>query len=98
MEMGMQPSHPGEILRHDCLEPLGLTVTEAAKGLGVSRYSLSALVNGRAGVSPTMAVRLAEAFDTQAEFWINLQSQYDLWHAKRSVPRQEITHFIAKAS
>lgn len=77
------PPHPGEILRTLCLEPLGLSVTEAAKALGVSRKTLSNLLNGRTGISPEMAVRLSIAFDTSAESWLNQQMQYDLWHAEQ---------------
>ena len=77
------PPHPGEILRSLCLEPLGLSVTDAAKGLGVSRKTLSSVLNGRAGVSPEMAVRLSIAFDTSAESWLNQQVQYDLWQAEK---------------
>jgi len=73
------PPHPGEILKELCLEPLGLTVTRAAEALGVSRKTLSAIVNGQAGISPEMAIRLSIAFDTSAESWLNQQVQYDLW-------------------
>jgi len=78
------PPHPGEIIRELCLEPLGLSVTDAAKALGVSRKTLSSIVNGRAGVSPEMAMRLSIAFDTTAESWLNQQVQYDLWLAERT--------------
>ncbi len=71
------PSHPGDLVRHDCLEPLGLTVTKAADVLGVSRKTLDNLVNRRAGVSPEMAVRLAAAFGGSAQAWITMQAQYD---------------------
>ena len=77
------PPHPGEILKELCLGPLDLTVTDAAKALGISRKTLSSIVNGRAGISPEMAVRLSMAFDTTAESWLNQQVQYDLWHAER---------------
>lgn len=77
------PPHPGEIIKELCLEPLALTVTDAAKALGISRKTLSSIVNGRAGISPEMAVRLSLAFDTSAESWLNQQVQYDLWHAER---------------
>ena len=77
------PPHPGEILRQLCIEPLGLSVTEAAKGLGVSRKTLSAILNGRAGVSPEVAVRLSLAFGTSSESWLNQQIQYDLWRAEK---------------
>ena len=69
------PPHPGEILRALCLEPLGLSVTDAAQALGVSRKTLSSILNGRAGISPEMAVRLSIAFDTSAESWLSQQSQ-----------------------
>ncbi len=77
------PPHPGEVIKELCLDPLGISVTAAAKGLGVSRKTLSALLNGRAGVSPEMAIRLSIAFDTSAESWLNQQSQYDLWQAEQ---------------
>ncbi len=77
------PPHPGEVLRKLCLEPLGLSVTQAAKALVVSRKTLSAILNGRAGISPEMAVRLSIALDTTAESWLNQQLQYDLWQAER---------------
>jgi len=78
------PPHPGEIIKELCLEPLGISVTAAAEGLGVSRKTLSAILNGRAGISPEMAVRLSIAFDTSSESWLNQQSQYDLWQAEKS--------------
>jgi addiction module HigA family antidote len=77
------PPHPGEILRQLCLDPLGLSVTDAAKGLGISRKTLSAILNGRAGISPEMAVRLSLAFGTTSESWLNQQVQYDLWQAEK---------------
>ncbi len=76
------PPHPGEILRADYLEPLKLSVTAAAKALGVTRKTLSALLNERAGVSPAMAYRLSMAFDPTPELWVNLQTQFDLWQAR----------------
>jgi addiction module HigA family antidote len=82
--MGMHnPPHPGEVLKTLCLEPLKVSVTEAAKALGVSRKTLSAILNGRAGISPEMAVRLSIAFGTSAESWLNQQTQYDLWHVEQ---------------
>jgi len=77
------PPHPGEVIKSLCLEPLGLTVTQAAEGLGVSRKTLSAILNGRSGVSPEMAVRLSIAFGTSSESWLNHQVQHDLWHAEQ---------------
>ena len=79
-----KPPHAGEIIRELCLEPLGLTVTRAAAALGVSRKTLSAILNGRAGISPEMALRLAMAFDTTPESWLNQQLQYDLWQAQEN--------------
>lgn len=79
------PAHPGEILKELCLDPLELTVTQVAQTLGVARKTLSELVNGRAGVSPEMAIRLAKAFRTTPDFWMNLQKQYDLWHARQKM-------------
>ncbi len=72
------PPHPGEVLKTLCLEPLKLSVTDAAKALRVSRKTLSAILNGRAGISPEMAVRLSMAFGTSAESWLNQQTQFDL--------------------
>ena len=77
------PPHPGEIIRELCLDPLGVSVTEAAESLGVSRKTLSAILNGRAGISPEMAIRLSIAFDTTPESWLAQQSQYDLWQAEK---------------
>ena len=77
------PPHPGEVLRELCFDPLGLTVTEAANALGVSRKTLSSLLNCRAGISPEMAVRLSIAFNTTPESWLTQQVQYDLWQAER---------------
>lgn len=78
-----KPKHPGLMVKSLCLEPLGVSVTEAARALKVSRPTLSKLVNGRIGISPEMAVRLAIVFSTSEELWINLQSGYDLWNAKQ---------------
>ena len=84
------PPHPGEILRELCIDPLRLTVTEAAEGLGVSRKTLSAILNGRAGISPGMAIRLGKAFGTSAESWLNQQVQYDLWLAELELGEVEV--------
>ncbi len=77
------PPHPGEIIRDLCLDPLGLSVTGAASALGVSRKTLSSILNGRSGISPEMALRLSKAFGTTPESWLNQQVQYDLWNAKK---------------
>ena len=73
------PPHPGKVIRELCLKPLGLSVTAAAKALGVSRKALSELLNGHTGISPEMAVRLAKAFNTTPESWLTQQMHYDLW-------------------
>lgn len=72
------PPHPGRVIRQDCIEPLGLTITAAAKALGVTRQALNNVVNGKAGISPEMAVRLSKAFGGSAEMWARLQSNFDL--------------------
>jgi len=89
------PPHPGEILRELCLAPLGLSVTRAAAALGVSRKTLSAILNERAGISPEMAIRLSKAFDTTAESWLNQQMQYDLWLAQKNLGNIQIEHLSA---
>ncbi|MCY4450030.1 MAG: HigA family addiction module antitoxin [Chloroflexi bacterium] len=94
--MGMHnPPHPGEIIRYECLEPLGLTVTRAAQGLGVTRQALSDLVNEKAGVSVEMAIRLSKAFGSSPETWLGLQTAYDLWQARERVSKIEVTPFSA---
>jgi len=89
------PPHPGEILRELCLGPLGISVTAAAKGLGVSRKTLSSILNGRAGISPEMAIRLSIAFETSAESWLNQQSQFDLWQAEKSRDSLQVSRLSA---
>jgi len=89
------PPHPGEVLKELCLGPLNITVTEAAKALGVSRKTLSAILNGRAGISPEMAIRLSIAFDTTAESWLNQQVQYDLWRAERKRKKLRVKQLAA---
>jgi len=79
------PPHPGEIIREFCVEPLNINITEAAKALGVTRNTLSALLNGRAGISPEMALRLSRVFGRSPEGWLKLQLQYDLWKTKQSI-------------
>lgn len=77
------PKHPGCLVKSLCLEPLGISVTEAAKGLKVSRPTLSKLLNGHIGISPEMAVRLSVVFSTSDKLWVDLQASYDLWKAQR---------------
>jgi antitoxin HigA-1 len=78
------PPHPGEVIRELCLEPLAISVTLAARSLGVTRKTLSELLNGKSGVSPSMALRLAIAFDTSPESWLNMQQQFDLYRARKN--------------
>ena len=89
------PPHPGEIISELCLEPLELSVTAAAKALGVSRKTLSAVLNGHAGISPEMAIRLSIAFNTSAESWLNQQSHYDLWHAEQHRHKLHVKRLVA---
>ena len=89
------PPHPGEVLRELCIEPLGISITDAAKALGVTRKTLSAIVNGRAGVSPEMAIRLSKAFGTSAESWLSQQIQYDLWVAERTLGNVKVSRLVA---
>ena len=79
------PPHPGEIIREFCVEPLDLTVTEAAEALNVTRKTFSTLLNGRAGISPEMAIRLSRVFGRTPEGWLRLQLQFDLWKAEQSI-------------
>ena len=79
------PPHPGEIIREISIEPFDLTVTEAAEALGVARKTLSTLLNGRAGISPEMALRLSKVFGRTPEGWLRLQLQFDLWKAEQSL-------------
>ncbi|MDE1900113.1 MAG: HigA family addiction module antidote protein [Alphaproteobacteria bacterium] len=87
------PPHPGEIVRDQCLEPLGLSVTAAAAGLGITRKALSEIVNGHAGLSPSMAIRLAKAFGGTPEMWMRLQMQYDLAAAEKRERKIKVTNF-----
>ena len=91
------PLHPGEVIRAICLEPLGLSVTAAAKGLGVTRKALSELLNGHSGISAEMAIRLEKAFGSTAETWLRMQMQYDLWHAEQRADKIKVTKFAAPA-
>lgn len=81
------PVHPGRIVRDDCIEPLGLTITKAAKILGVTRQALNNVVNGKSGISPEMAIRLAKAFGSNAETWLRMQLAYDLAQARKDENR-----------
>ena len=91
------PIHPGEVIKELCLDPLELSVTSAAKALGVSRKTLSAILNGRAGISPEMAIRLSKAFATSPESWLKQQMQYDLWQAEKSAKDLSVQKLVAAA-
>lgn len=92
------PPHVGEIIKEMYIEPLNLSVTEVAEGLGVTRKSFSELINGHSGISPIMALRLAEAFNTTPEYWLNLQQQYNIWQAKQKVDLSRVRHFMPEES
>jgi addiction module HigA family antidote len=87
------PPHPGGVVRRQCLEPLELSVTEAAKALGVTRQALSDLVNEKAGISVEMAIRLSKAFGSSPETWLGMQTAYDLWQARRRLDRIRVRSF-----
>ena len=94
--MAMQnPPHPGGIVRRQCLDPLGLSVTRAAEGLGVTRQALSDLVNEKAGISTEMAIRLSKAFGSTPETWLGMQMAYDLWQARGRTRELEVEKFQA---
>lgn len=93
----LPPVHPGEILREDYIKERNLTVTEVAEGLQTTRTNLSKILNEKSGISPEFSVRLSEAFGNTAQFWLNLQRNYDLWHAEKKVNRAIIRHFASQA-
>ena len=90
-----EPPHPGEVIRELCLDPIGLSVTRAAEGLGVSRKALSELLNGHSGISPEMALRLSKAFGGSAESWLTQQMQYDLAQARKKAGGLKVRRFEA---
>ncbi len=89
------PPHPGGIVKRQCLEPLGLTVTRAAEGLGVTRQALSELVNGHTGISVEMAIRLSKAFGSTPETWLGMQMAHDLWQARGRAGEISVERFVA---
>lgn len=101
MKRGMRPPHPGSMMK-DIIEGIkeetgqSLTINMIAEGLGVTRKTVSSILHERQGISPEMAIRIAEAFGSVPEFWVKLQSDYDLWHAEKSVERKSIKHFIER--
>ena len=87
------PPHPGEYVLEECIKPLGLSIGEAARGLGVNRSTLSRLIHGKSGVSPEMAVRLSMAFGSTPEMWLRLQNAFDLAQARKSAKNIHIKRF-----
>lgn len=90
MAIMYEPLHPGEIVKEELIDATGLSVTEAARKLGVSRTALSRLLNGHAGISPEMALRLSKLFNTSIEMWINIQAQYDTWLISRQAKKIKV--------
>jgi antitoxin HigA-1 len=90
--------HPGKAVRVACLEPLGLSVTEGAKALGISRQSLSNLINGKTGISPEMAIRLSKAFGSTPDTWIKLQAAYDLARALRHEKQIRVQRYSRRSA
>ena len=87
------PPHPGGIVKRQCIEPMGLTVTRAAQGLGVTRQALSELINERKGISVEMAIRLSKAFGSTPETWLGMQTAYDLWQARERAEEIAVEQF-----
>jgi addiction module HigA family antidote len=88
------PPHPGKHVRYDCIEPLGLTITDAAKRLGVTRQALNNLVNGKAGISPEMAIRLSKAFGGSPDVWLGMQMDFDLAQAEKKASRINVRRIV----
>ena len=87
------PPHPGGIVKRQCIEPMGLTVTRAAQGLGVTRQALSELINERTRISVEMAIRLSKAFGSTPETWLGMQTAYDLWQARERAEEIAVEQF-----
>ena len=94
----MDPPHPGEIVREECLEPLGLSVTHAARVLGVTRQALNNLVNEKAGISPEMAVRLEKAFGSDADFWLRLQMAFELAQVRKRQEEIAVNRYLSSSA
>jgi len=91
------PPHPGQSVRYDCLQPLGLTVTEGAEILGVRRQTLNNLVNGKTGISPEMAIRLDKAFGGGSETWLRLQAAYALAQAEKNARNIKVKRYVQRS-
>ena len=96
MNKKRKPTHPGEILYEDVIKVIGITITEAAKRLGVSRKTLSLLLNCRVSLSPEMAIRIGKATNTTPESWLFMQAKLDLWYANQQIP--EVKSFEKRVS
>ena len=92
------PTHPGRSVKENCLVPLGLSVTEAAEGLGVARHTLSRVLNGHAAISPEMAIRLEKAGWSNADFWLSRQIAYDLAQARQNEDKIRVARFRTEAA
>ncbi len=90
------PPHPGRIVRQECIEPLGLTITEAAERLGVTRQTLDKLVNGKTGISPEMSIRLSKAFGSSSDMWLGLQMEFNLAKAERTADTIKVKRVAPK--
>jgi addiction module HigA family antidote len=91
------PPHPGLQVRHDCLEPLGLSVTKGAQVLGVTRQALNNLVNGKSGISPEMAIRLSKAFGGGPAVWLKMQMNYDLAQVEKNAGKIKVRRVLQPA-
>jgi len=91
-----QPTHPGKVLLEDVMKPLGITISKAAEGLGVSRKTLSEIVNGRCSLSPEIAIRIGKATDTSPESWLSIQAKLDLWNTMQKRSRDVARFTIQK--
>lgn len=89
------PPHPGEHIRHDCIEPLGLSITAAAEALGVARQTLNNVINGKSGISPEMAIRLSKAFGGSPDVWLAMQMAYDLAQAQKNAKQIKVKRLAA---
>ncbi len=97
MKRGMQPVHPGEILKEMYLEPLGVGVSAFGEVIGVARRTISLIINGHSGISPEMALRLSKALGTSPELWLNMQRDYDLWNAEKKIMLKDIRNIVKAA-
>ena len=93
-----KPAHPGEVLKEMYIEPLGLTVTNTARSLGITRKTLSELINGRSGISTSMALRLSKAFATTPELWLNMQQNFDLWKARKKTRLSKVKVLVKSSN